>query len=197
MATVSFSTTGASPIELPLRQFDADEYMAMVDAGVFEERRRVELIGGFVVDMAPSGPDHSYVIMRFPRRLFATLMADFELWIQGTLKVDRRHVFDPDFMLLRPRTQSYKEALPTPADVALIVEVAGSSLRRDAGVKLPVYARYGITDYWIADLEREVLVVHRKPSGDAYVDVQAFSSDAMISPLASPEFAVKVSDLFA
>jgi Uma2 family endonuclease len=196
MATISFTTTGASPIELPLRQFDADEYMAMVDAGVFEERRRVELIRGFVVDMAPSGPDHSYVTMRFPR-LFATLMADFELWIQGTLKVDRRHVFDPDFMLLRPRVQSYKEALPTPADVALVVEVAGSSLRRDAGVKLPIYARYGIADYWLADLEREVLIVHRNPSGDAYLDVQTFFGDAMISPLASPEFAVKVSELFA
>lgn len=196
MATVSFSMTNALPIELPLRQFDADEYMAMVGAGVFEERRRVELIGGFVVDMAPSGPDHSYVIMRFPR-LFATLMADFELWIQGTLKVDRRHVFDPDFMLLRPRAQSYKEALPTPADVALVVEVAGSSLRRDAGVKLPVYARHGVADYWIADLEREVLVVHRNPSGDAYLDIQEFSGNAMISPFAAPEFAVKVSELFA
>jgi Uma2 family endonuclease len=196
MATVSFSTTGASSIELPLRQFDADEYMAMVGAGVFEERRRVELIGGFVVDMAPSGPDHNYVIMRFPR-LFATLMTDFEVWVQGTLSVDRRNVFDPDFMLLRPRAQSYKEALPTPADAALVVEVAGSSLRRDAGVKLPIYARHGIADYWIADLEREVLIVHCNPSGDAYLDVQTFSGDAVISPLASPAFAVKVSELFA
>jgi hypothetical protein len=52
MATVSFSMSGAVPVELPLRQFDADEYMAMVEAGVFEERRRVELIGGYIIDMA-------------------------------------------------------------------------------------------------------------------------------------------------
>ena len=195
MATVSFSTFGSADVELPLRQFDSDEYMAMVAAGVFEDRKRVELIGGYIVDMAPSGPDHNYVIMRFPR-LFAALMANFELWIQGTLRVDRKHVFDPDFMLLRPREQSYKLALPTPADIALVVEVAGSSLRRDAGVKLPIYAEHGIADYWIADLDREVLVVHRKPSGNAYGDIREFKGDDRISPLAAHQFSVTVHDIF-
>jgi Uma2 family endonuclease len=195
MATVNFSMTGDVPVELPLRQFGADEYMAMVDAGVFDQRCRVELIEGYIVDMAPAGPEHNYVIMRFPR-LFAALMADFELWIQGTLGVDRRNVFDPDFMLLRPRKLSYKKALPGPADIALIVEVAGSSLRRDAGVKLPIYANHGIEDFWIADLDREVLVVHRKPQEGAYLDKQEFSGDSLIAPLAAPEFQIAVRAIF-
>jgi Uma2 family endonuclease len=195
MATVSFTTTGVSQIELPLRPFDADEYMVIVEAGVFEGRR-VELIEGFVVDMAPSGPDHNYVILRFPRH-FATLLGNFELCIQGTLRVDRRNVFDPDLMLLRLEGRNYKEALPAPADVALVIEVSDSSLRRDTGVKLPLYARYGIPDYWIADLQREVLIVNRQPSGDSYQQVQEFSGDATISPLASPDFVVRVGDLFA
>jgi Uma2 family endonuclease len=195
MATVSFTTTGASQVELPLRPFDADEYMMIVETGVFEGRR-VELIEGFVVDMAPSGPDHNFVIIRFPRH-FAALLGDFELCIQGTLRVDRRNVFDPDFMLLRLQARNYKETLPSPADVALAIEVSGSSLRRDAGVKMPLYARYGIPDYWIADLQREVLIVHRQPRGDAYHEVQEFSADDKISPLASPDFVLRVGDLFA
>jgi Uma2 family endonuclease len=195
MATVSFTMTGASQVELPLRPFDADEYMVIVETGLFEGRR-VELIEGFVVDMAPSGPEHNYVILRLPRH-FAGLLANFELCVQGTLRVDRRNVFDPDLMLLRLHTKNYKEALPSPADVALVVEVSGSSLRRDAGVKLPLYAKYGIPDYWIADLEREVLIVHREPNGDAYQQIQEFAGDAKIAPLASPDFVVRVGDLFA
>jgi Uma2 family endonuclease len=134
--------------------------------------------------------------MRFPR-LLAGLMTDFHLWIQGTLHADRRHVFDPDFMLLYQRQQSYKEALPTPADVALMVEVAGSSLRTDAGVKLPIYAKSGIQEYWIADLDREVLVVHRQPSATGYSEIISVSGDMKIAPLAAPEHMLTVREIFA
>jgi Uma2 family endonuclease len=196
MATVSFSTSGPGPVELPLRQFDADEYMAMVGAGVFEERKRVELIGGFIVDMSPANPDHNYVIMRF-NELFVPLMPGFKIWIQGTLRVDKQNVFDPDLMLLRPRAESYKRSLPTPADIALVVEVAGSSLRRDTGVKLPIYAQHGVSEYWIADLDREVVVVHRSPTGQAYNSVEEFTGDAELSPLAAPTHRILVRDVFA
>jgi Uma2 family endonuclease len=195
MATVFFSTAGPSPIELPLRQFDAEEYIAMAEAGVIEAEQRVELIGGYVVDMSPANPDHNYVIMRFPR-LFAALMTEFELWIQGTLRVDGHNVFDPDFMLLRPRAQSYKDALPTPADVALVVEVAGASLQRDAGIKLPLYAKYGIADYWIADLDRDVLVVHRQPHGSKYAVIREYAGDEPVSPLEAPELSITPAQVF-
>ncbi len=167
----------------------------MAKAGVFETPARVQLFGGYVVEMSPAGPDHNYVVMRFPR-LFKSLMAHFELWIQGTLKVDRQHVFDPDFMLLKPRAQSYKASLPTARDVALIVEVASSSLGRDAEVKLPIYAGAGVVEYWIADLDRETLIVHRKPVGAGYTDVREFIGEASLSPLAAPNLSIAVRQIF-
>jgi Uma2 family endonuclease len=196
MATVTFSTAGALQIELPLRQFDADEYVTMAEAGVFETRRRVELIGGFIVDMSPAGPLHNYVVMRFPR-LFAPLMVQFEFWIQGTLKVNQRDVFDPDFMLLSLQGKSYMDALPTPNDVALLVEVSGSSLGRDAEVKRPIYAAAGIPEFWIADLDRKILIVHRNPDKDRYREVVEYAVDAHIASLAAPSFSVNVRDIFS
>jgi Uma2 family endonuclease len=196
MATISFSAAGfPQSIELPLRQFDADEFIVMAEAGALDARRRVELIGGYVVDMSPANSDHGYVISRF-NELFAPLMGQFKIWIQSTLKVDHRNVFDPDFMLLRLREHSYKLTLPTSEDVALLVEVAGSSLPRDTGVKLPIYAKHGVADFWIADLDREVIVVHREPGGESYGNVQELSGDESIAPLAAPAYGVKVRDLF-
>jgi Uma2 family endonuclease len=167
----------------------------MFAAGVFEQKRRVELIGGYVVDRSPASSEHNYVVMRL-NELYAPLMPQFKLWIQGTLRIDGRNVFDPDVMLLRPRDLSYKESLPTPADVALVVEVAGSSLPGDAGVKLPIFAANEIQDYWIADLDREVLIVHRKPAEKSYADRQEFSKDKSIAPLAAPQFEITVGAIF-
>jgi Uma2 family endonuclease len=195
MATISFSTMGASQVELPLRQFDAEEYLAMAEAGVFEARRRVELIGGYIVDMSPAGPDHNFVVMRFPR-LFATVMPQFEFWVQGTLRIDRTHVLDPDFMLLRARQESYRDAHPTAADVALLIEVAASSLGRDAAVKMPIYAAAGITDYWIADVDRDVLIMHRQPAGNRYKDIQEYSGNAAVNALATPGLTIQVAQIF-
>jgi Uma2 family endonuclease len=191
MATVSFSTIGPTPIELPLRQFDADEYIAMATAGVFEQRRRVELIGGYIVDMSPAGPDHNFVIIRLPR-IFAPLMDQFDVSVQGTLRVDKRHVFDPDFMLLKARGKHYQKNLPAPGDVKLLIEVAASSLGRDAEVKSPIYAASGIPEYWIIDVDRDLLLVNRSPSGSEYLDKQELAGAAAISPLSAPDFSVTI-----
>jgi Uma2 family endonuclease len=45
------------------------------------------------------------------------------------------------------------------------VEVADSSLARDRGQKLRLYARAGITVYWIVNLPEAVVEVYSDPSG--------------------------------
>lgn len=195
MATVSLPTAGATPIELPLRRFDADEYMAMAEAGVFAAQRRVELIGGYVVDMSPAGAEHNYIVQKL-NSLFLSLIDQFNFRVQGTLQVDAHHVVDPDFMLLTLRVDGYRNALPAPGEVALLVEVADSSRYRDANVKLPIYAAAGVAEYWIADIAREALVVHRQPSDKQYVDVREFTRDDEVSPLAAPSFRITANQVF-
>jgi Uma2 family endonuclease len=193
MATISFPAVGSVPIQLPLRQFDADEYIAMAEAGAFESQSRVELIGGYVIDMSPVGPAHNYVTMRLIE-LFSPLASRFKLCVQGTLKIDKGNVFDPDFMLLHPR--KYRDRLPNADDVALLIEVSMSSRGYDAKVKLPLYAEAGIAEYWIADIDDDMLIVHRQPQGNAYLDVQPRDWDAAVSPLAALDFSLQVRQIF-
>ena len=75
---------------------------------------------------------------------------------------------EPDVVLLRPRDDDYDSGMPTPADVLLLVEVADTSLEYDRFTKGPLYAGAGIIEYWVVDLLREVLLVHRNPGSNGY-----------------------------
>ncbi|MEX2171284.1 MAG: Uma2 family endonuclease [Pirellulales bacterium] len=183
-------------VPLPLRRFTADEFIAMAQSGAFDERHRVELIEGLVVDMSPSGSPHNHLLMNLTE-VFAPIIQQFRLAVQATLRVNDSQVYDPDFMLLRRKANGYRDALPVPDNVELLIEVAESSWDRDSKVKLPVYATAGIADYWIVDIARELLIVHRSPEGNRYSDFRELRPGDIIVPLALPDFTLDVSRVFA
>jgi Uma2 family endonuclease len=77
-----------------------------------------------------------------------------------------------------------------------LIEAADSSLRFDRQIKMPVYGAAGIPEYWIADVERELLIVHRDPQADGYKTVERFQGDDLVSPLAAPELKFAVRQAF-
>jgi len=52
------------------------------------------------------------------------------------------------------------------------VEVSDTTLRRDRGVKRPLYASAGIAEYWIVNLEDRYVEVHWSPAGDTFASVE-------------------------
>ena len=55
------------------------------------------------------------------------------------------------------------EAFTNRTDLALVIEVADSSIRRDEKVKLGIYARAGVPEFWIANVQREQITVYTQP----------------------------------
>lgn len=51
-----------------------------------------------------------------------------------------------------------------------MIEVSDSTLRYDRDVKLPMYARAGIPEAWIVDLDSDTVEVHSRPVGGEYRD---------------------------
>jgi len=194
MATLGQSTT-AFPDFLTLRRFSTEDYLQMIEAGVLGPEDHVELIGGIIVDMPPAGPPHNHFLLMANRR-FSSLHDQFFIAIQGTLVVAEGEVYDPDFMLLKENSEQYRSKLPAPSDVQLLIEASDSTLRRDQQVKLPVYAKAGIREYWIADVEAKRLLVHRDPEGANYQSIATYSGDDVVSPLAAPDFSLAVRSLF-
>lgn len=197
MATVADRILLPSSPPYPARRgFTRDEYYRMAEAGVLSADDRVELLGGEIVLRSPIGPGHQSVADLL-NRVFTMQLGDRAICrVQGPLVLDDRSEPEPDVQLLRPRADFYRSAHPTPADVLLVVEIAESSAAFDRGPKMAMYARAGVGEYWVVDLARSVVVVHRGPTGEEYALVTQLAAGASVGPEAFPDCSMAVGDLF-
>ena len=58
---------------------------------------------------------------------------------------------------------------PRPADVYLLVEVSDTTLAKDRGVKLPLYAAHDIPEVWIVNLVDRQIEVYTNPHGEEFL----------------------------
>ena len=153
----------ATDILNPIHRINVEQFHRMIDAGVFSDGDRVELIDGEVRDMTPIGPPHGGLAndlnLLFTTRLAGTAVVS----VQGPLVLDDGTEVYPDLLVLKQRGDGYRKSNPTAEDALLVIELADSSLTLDLGVKLAKYARAGIRRYWVFDIKNRTLHDHRDP----------------------------------
>jgi hypothetical protein len=185
-------------LEAPTRRkIDVDAYYRMVEAGILAEDDRVELIDGDIIDMAPIGQEHAAVVNGLNQALVLACVGRAIVSPQNPVRIDIRNEPQPDFAVLRPRADFYATGeRPGPLDTLLLVEVAWSSLAFDRTVKLPIYARAGIPEYWIVDLRRKLVEVYSKPAGDEYGTKTTHRAGERLALAAAPEIVVGLDIVF-
>ncbi|MCB1035695.1 MAG: Uma2 family endonuclease [Acidobacteria bacterium] len=169
----------------------------MAEAGVFARNRRLELIEGEIIEMSPIGRRHAARVRLLIQLLGQKLVAgEAILDVQDPIVLGDHSEPQPDLALLKPRADFYSEMHPRPEDVFLLIEVADSSLAYDREAKVPLYARYGVPEVWIADLEGKIVEVLREPTETGYSNVERFSTpETLLSPALLPHLGLEVSDL--
>lgn len=180
--------SGGSIAEQPRpRPFTIDEYVGIVNSGILGEDARVELIEGQIVEMPPIGDAHMWGVNSL------TLEIGDRRWciphVQNPIRLPDRSMPHPDFVALRPGTP---RRTPLPEDILLIAEVADTSLSHDRNTKAPLYARAGIAEYWIVDLNGERIEVYREPSTDGYQSIRFYRRGERLSPAFAPDLVVEV-----
>uniref|UniRef100_A0A7V4ANL0 Uma2 family endonuclease n=2 Tax=Thermus tengchongensis TaxID=1214928 RepID=A0A7V4ANL0_9DEIN len=157
-----------------------EEFHRMVEAGVFPEDLRLELVEGELLEMSPIGKRHAAKVARLTALLAPLVPEKAILFVQSPLVVGESELY-PDLALLPPRPDFYEERLPEGKDALLVVEVSDTSLRHDLGVKVPLYAKGGVPEVWVVDLEGRRVLVHREPREEGYKEVRPLGPGESLS----------------
>ncbi len=168
----------------------------MVATGVLTRHDRVELIEGDMLDMAPIGVKHSAITTRLNEIFVLALSRSATIVVGGPVNLGEFSEPQPDLMLLKRRADFYGGRIPEASDVLLLVEISDSSLAFDQGVKLALYARYGIAEYWVVNVEASRVATYREPTAQGYGRKVEFGTTDTLTTQAFPDFAIPLSDIF-
>jgi Uma2 family endonuclease len=185
----------ASPTYTRYR-FTVEEYGRMGEANVFSPDVRVELIEGEIVDMSPIGDRHAACVDVLDELIRGPLGRTVSVRVQGPIILDANSEPQPDISILKRRDDFYKNGKPRPEDVLLLIEVSDSTLEYDRRVKVPLYARAGITEVWIINLVDERVEMFADPSGGAYQTAAVFARGEVVQSRTLAALRLGASEIF-
>lgn len=185
------TTRGAEGLDR--RAFSIADVERMLAAGVLDRDEKFELIRGEIVPMSPQQLRHSVVRNRLARWLMLAVPPHIEVNAETTVRLYTNQLFDADLVLTLPLkpTKSY---LPL-SEALLVIEVADTTLSRDRDVKAPEYAKAGLAELWVVDVEAQETLVMRAPGPEGYGEIIAVPFAATLSPLCAPAVALRVAEL--
>lgn len=147
-----------------LHLWTRDEYDQMVAIGLFDGKN-VELIEGEVIDMSPMGSGHATAVALTAYSLIDAFGESYYVRWQLPFNASDISEPEPDVAVVVGTVRDYTHAHPSSA--VLIVEVSDSTLAYDRKQKTSLYAKAGVTDYWIINLIDHQLEVYRNPVPDS------------------------------
>lgn len=177
-------------------RFTVDQYMAMFEDGTLPRGgHRFELLDGEIYEEMSHNPPHAGTTSRVSYTLFRRYGDVAMVRTQMPAELSTTSLPEPDLALVKLRDDFYTSRHPQPEDILLLVEVADTSLGKDRGIKLDLYAKLGVREYWIVDVTARAVEVYREPGAEGYGSHQRLTGDAAIAPGAFPEVAVTLSEL--
>ncbi|MFN7921389.1 MAG: Uma2 family endonuclease [Bryobacteraceae bacterium] len=181
----------------PRKRITRAEYHRMIDAGVFVDQR-VELVNGELIDKMSQKPPHIRTI-RHLTASFAAFCSGGRLQVQGPIEISTPGCFysepEPDLCILGGDVNQYHDRLARGDEVLLAVEVSDSTARYDLSTKRDLYARGGVPEYWVLDLNLRRVIVHRALQDGAYSETTTFSAGETVAPQLLAGASFRVEDL--
>jgi Uma2 family endonuclease len=153
------------------KRFTIAEYHRLDEIGLLQQgdrEARTELIRGEIVYMVAKGIRHTFCCRNLLDELSTLIKGRARLQCQDPILLPTDSEPEPDFVILRDRSDNYLTGHPTPEDILLVIEIADSSLNYDRDIKGTLYAEAGIEHYWLFNLIDNRLEAYSQP----YRDVQ-------------------------
>lgn len=186
-----------SAVFTPTRyKLSVEDYHRLAEVGILSEDSRVELIEGELIEIAPIGGPHMAVVNRLTRLLVLAVGDLGVVSVQNPVRLPPHSEPQPDLAILNSRAGEAASAVPGAEDVLLIIEVADTTLVYDRTTKLNLYAKSGIAESWVVNLQAKYVEAYRGPTTDGYSNRIDFHLQDSVSPLALPKIRVAVAEIF-
>ncbi len=183
-------------LHIDQKLFTREDYHRMVKAGVLAEDEKVELISGNIITMSPIGIKHLATVNRFTWIFKKMLSDDYILSIQNPVCINDYSEPEPDIAVLNYKKNFYDNKKPTPTDIPLIIEVSDTTLEKDQELKMPLYAKAGIAESWVVDLNNSKIFVFTDPSLKGYLTKRLYFPGDQIEVSSIPDLTIPVTDIF-
>jgi Uma2 family endonuclease len=146
-----------------------EQYESMVRSGIFTKRDRIQLVNGFLVAKPMTqNPPHSTADDLCGQALDRICPPGWYVRAGKPVRLpNTTSLPEPDRCLVRGQVRDYLARDPEPTDIALVVEIADSSLAEDRAMAT-IYGASGIPIYWIVNLVDRQLEVYSSPSPAGY-----------------------------
>ena len=177
---------------ITIAKWSVEDYHKIIETGILNDRP-VELLEGTIIEMSPEGPLH---------RKKCDAVADYlREKLKGYAKVYEAHPItlstsepEPDIAIVRLPVSLYDNHHPYPEDIYWLLEISDKTLTKDLQEKRLIYAKAGIREYWVIDVEKRALKVFRNLLNRDYQQEENYTTGTIL-PLAFPEIQLSVENL--
>ena len=173
-------------------KWSIEEWHEIVNSGLLEGKP-VEFLEGEIISMTPEGIEHSYTndsVANYLRGVLSDLAYVKE---SHPITLDNSEP-EPDVAIVRLPETIYRNHHPYPQDIYWLIEISNRTLKIDLNQKSTIYARHGISEYWVIDLVNKKLIVHTQVENDSYDRITEYTAGT-VSPLAFPQIAIALDRL--
>ncbi len=148
---------------VPIVRLSVAAYHRMLDAGILQSGDPIELLAGWLVPISPKGPRHTTVLAILAKWLERSCGRCRLVRRQDPITTDDSEP-EPDIAVVTGQLKDFARRHPASRKVELVIEVAQTSLMLDRGLKAELYAEAEIPQYWIVNLNEDVIEVHTRPN---------------------------------
>lgn len=150
------------------KRFRVEEFHKMTELGILPEESGWEIVDGYLIDKMSIGSKHASTVKRLNRILTKLVKDNAIVSVQDPIRLDDYNEPEPDIALLKPREDFYSKNHPLPQEILLLIEVSDSTIEYDRKIKKTLYAKAGITEFWIINLQDDTLEFYSQPKNGNY-----------------------------
>jgi Uma2 family endonuclease len=149
-----------------LMKWSLEDYHNLIDNGLLADKN-VELLEGELIEMSPESPLHSY-ITRTGTQYLREKLKGLALIIEAHPITLSNSEPEPDITIVKPLSHGYKNRHPFAEDIFWLIEISNKTLNYDLNDKKRIYAKEGIKEYWVADINNRQIHVFLNPENNDY-----------------------------